>query len=93
MKVSFPLLGFSWQGLSVGASGDGCGFLSSSFLNNSGCLGLSGLNLTKSSGGGRSSWSWWSGTRSWNRSWSWSWTKIILKQSNYLRFSHTRITS
>ena len=46
MKVSFPLLGFSWYGLSVGTSRCGCGFLSSSLLNNSGCFGLSGLNLT-----------------------------------------------
>ena len=50
MKVSFPLLDFSWYGLSVGTSG----FLSSSLLSNSGCLGLSGLNLTDCtcSGGG-----------------------------------------
>ena len=37
-------------GLSVGGC-NGCGFLSSSFLNNSGCLGLSGLNLIKGGGG------------------------------------------
>ena len=30
----------------------GCGFLSSSCLSNSDCLGLSGLNLTKGEGGG-----------------------------------------
>ena len=30
----------------------GCLFLSSSFLNNTGCLGLSGLNLTEGEGGG-----------------------------------------
>ena len=35
MKVSLPLLGFSWQGLGFCES-DGCG-----------CLGLSGLNLTE----------------------------------------------
>ena len=62
MKVSLPLLGFSWYGLKVvslevdGSMGlTGCGFLSSSCLSNSGCLGLSALNLTKdllSIGGG-----------------------------------------
>ena len=50
MKVSLSLLGFSWYGLKVvGLEVDltGCEFLSSSCLSNSGCLGLSGLNLTE----------------------------------------------
>ena len=44
MKVSLPLLGFSWYGLKVV---DLTGLSS-----NSGCLGLSGLNLTNCGGGG-----------------------------------------
>ena len=38
------------MGGSIGLAG--CGFLSSSCLSNSGCLGLSGLNLTDCGGGG-----------------------------------------
>ena len=47
-----------------------------------GCLSPSCL-----SNSGRSSWSWWSGVR------SWSWAKIILKERNQLSFSQLRITS
>ena len=88
MKVSLPLLGFSWQGLGFCKLG-GCG-----------CLGLSGLNLTEGKvglslssigsqvgGGGGSSRSWRPGA------WSWSWLKIILKESKQLGFFQLRITS
>ena len=51
IKVSLPLLGFSFYGLKV-VGLTGCGSLSSSCLSNSGCFGLSGLNLTEGGGGG-----------------------------------------
>ena len=67
----------------------GCGFLSSSCLINSACLGLSGLNLTEGGGGGgalvgfRGLPSGASPVGPWGPcARCWRWWRIILKQSN-----------